>query len=263
MSIAWGRMLTPAPSLPPSLFQVNHPTVAQLTAIAANCFTDQDLLRMERVLLDTLDFNISNVTGFSFLHLFAQGLPGLTPAVAALAVYLLVRRRDAHAALMHAPMHAPMRPSCIRPCDPHACAHAAPMHAPIPPCAHQACMACAPMLTAPCAPLPNFKLEQELVLLDYSLLEFAPSQLAAAALAVAMCTHGQAAPLPRLLKLAGGAPADIARCARCLLQLHHNATWPQNQSVHDLVAPLALKYSQQPWCCAALVAPLPALELAW
>ena len=74
---------------------MNHPTVEQLTAIAANCFAAQDLLRMERVLLDALDFGVAGATAFSFLHLYAQGLPGVQPGVAALAVYLLVSRRAA------------------------------------------------------------------------------------------------------------------------------------------------------------------------
>ncbi|GBF92604.1 G2 mitotic-specific cyclin-A [Raphidocelis subcapitata] len=173
--------------------EVNHPTVEQLVAIAANCFSAQDLLRMERVLLDALDFSVANHTAFSFLHLYAQGLAGLAPPVAALAVYLL-----------------------------------------------------------------------ELVLLDYSLLEYPPSQLAAAALLLAMHTHGCAAELaPRLLRLAGYAPGEVARCVGCLLALHRNATWPANDSLRDLLAPLAGKYSQQSWCCAALCPPLPALDAAW
>jgi hypothetical protein len=172
--------------------EVNHPTVEQLTAIAANCFTGQDLLRMERVLLDSLDFNITNQTAFSFLHLYAQGLAGLAPPAAAMAVYLL-----------------------------------------------------------------------ELVLLDYSLLEFLPSQLAAGALMLSLHTHGQPQLVGRLLHAAGYAPPDMARCVSCLLQLHRNATWPQNQSVRDLLAPIVHKYSAQPWCCAALCPPLDAIEPAW
>jgi hypothetical protein len=68
--------LTP-PLRPPTFHnkQVSHPTVEQLTAIAANCFTPQDLLRMERVLLDALDFTVCTQTAFTFLHLFAQVRP--------------------------------------------------------------------------------------------------------------------------------------------------------------------------------------------
>jgi len=82
----------PNPTRPPA-HQVNHPDVGQLTAIAANCFTAQDLLRMERVLLESIDFKITNQTGYSFLHLYAQGLSGIEPLIAASAVYLLVGAR--------------------------------------------------------------------------------------------------------------------------------------------------------------------------
>ncbi|KAI8471448.1 MAG: cyclin-like protein [Monoraphidium minutum] len=70
--------------------EVTHPTVAQLTAIAANCFTPHDLLRMERLLLDGLGFGLGAATAFSALHLLAQGLARLPAPAAALAVYLLV-----------------------------------------------------------------------------------------------------------------------------------------------------------------------------
>ncbi|KIY97094.1 G2/mitotic-specific cyclin-A [Monoraphidium neglectum] len=135
--------------------EVSHPTVEQLTAIAANCFTPQDLLRMERVLLDALDFTVCTQTAFTFLHLFAQGLDCLPAHVAALAVYLL-----------------------------------------------------------------------DLTLLDYGLLSFPPSQLAAGALTLAMHTYGLGpAPVADTLRLAGYAPADMAAVSGCLLHLHQNAAW--------------------------------------
>lgn len=172
--------------------EVNHPDVGQLTAIAANCFTAQDLLRMERVLLESIDFKITNQTGYSFLHLYAQGLSGIEPLIAASAVYLL-----------------------------------------------------------------------ELALLDYSLLKFAPSHIAAAALILAMQTHGRAGQAPHVLQLSGYSLPEMAQPVSSLLQTHQSAAWPEHQGMRDLLAPIAAKYSQQSWCCVALCQPLPALDLDW
>ena len=101
------------------------------------------------------------------------------------------------------------------------------------------------------------------MLLDYSLLEFAPSQLAAAALLLAMHTRDQPALAARLLQVSGYAPQALERATTCVLQLHRNAAWPQSAPVRDLLAPVVGKYSQQAWCCAALAAPLLALDPAW
>lgn len=49
----------------------------------------EDLLRMEGVLLQSLDFRINAPTAYTFLSLLKQHI-GLSPRVAALAVYLLV-----------------------------------------------------------------------------------------------------------------------------------------------------------------------------
>jgi hypothetical protein len=242
---------------------VNHPSVEQLTAIAANCFTSQDLLRMERVLLDSLDFHITNQTGFSFLHLDAQGLSGLAPPAAALAVYLLVGpagacgprvRLQTWGRVSRQPVRGRAGPACLPPAAAHARLRGSLTARPWPlraPAAHP---------PAPGAALPR---SQELLLLDYSLLEFPPSQLAAGALMLAVHTHGQPHLVPRLLAVSGYAPRDMARCVGCLLQLHRTAAWPQNQSVRGLLAPIVHKYSSQPWCCAALCPPLDALDAAW
>lgn len=168
--------------------EAHHPSVEQYASIAANCFTAHDLLRMERVLLEALDFNLTNQTAYSFLHLYVQGMPGMPAPAAALAMYLL-----------------------------------------------------------------------DLVLLDYSLLQFAPSRLAAGVLLLALLTHGHApaAPLPaHLLRLSGYAAGELAACVACLLQLHRNAAWPGSEAVRELIVPVAAKYSQQDWCCAALQEPL-------
>lgn len=67
-----GLCLAPACACLPSCLQVHHPTVEQLVAVAAHSFTAADLLRVERILLDTLDFNITLPTPYSFLHLLTQ-----------------------------------------------------------------------------------------------------------------------------------------------------------------------------------------------
>lgn len=73
--------------------QVQHPSVAQLVAVAAHSFTANDLLRVERILLDALEFNITSPTAYNFLHLLTQ-------------VCLHPRH------LQSAP-HGPRRPPCI------------------------------------------------------------------------------------------------------------------------------------------------------
>ncbi len=49
----------------------------------------EDLLRMEGLLLQSLDFRINAPTAYTFLSLLKQHI-GVSPRVAALAVYLLV-----------------------------------------------------------------------------------------------------------------------------------------------------------------------------
>lgn len=56
----------------PDFLQVQHPSVAQLVAVAAHSFTANDLLRVERILLDALDFNVTSTTAYGFLHLLTQ-----------------------------------------------------------------------------------------------------------------------------------------------------------------------------------------------
>lgn len=60
----------------------------------------EDLLRMEGVVLQSLDFRINTPTAYTFLCLLKQHI-GLPPRVAALAVYLLV---SVH--LPHIPCHS-------------------------------------------------------------------------------------------------------------------------------------------------------------
>ncbi|KAF6251168.1 cyclin-like protein [Scenedesmus sp. NREL 46B-D3] len=62
--------------------EVVHPSVEELTDIAANCFQVHDLLRMERVLLDGLSWRIKTPTTYTFLHLFTQTTAVLRAAAA-------------------------------------------------------------------------------------------------------------------------------------------------------------------------------------
>jgi hypothetical protein len=69
--------------------EVGGPTVEELVDVAAGCFRREDLLRMERILLDALGWRVRAPTAYTFLHLIGQALPfGLQPAAAALACYL-------------------------------------------------------------------------------------------------------------------------------------------------------------------------------
>lgn len=71
------------------LSQVVQPTVEQLCAVTANHFTTQDLLRMERVVLDVVEFKTTSPSSYTFLHLLAQVCSdSVTPLVLSLAMYL-------------------------------------------------------------------------------------------------------------------------------------------------------------------------------
>lgn len=58
--------------------EVHHPTVEQMVQVAANSFTQGDLLRVERILLDALEFNVMGPTAYAFLHLLTQATISLT-----------------------------------------------------------------------------------------------------------------------------------------------------------------------------------------
>jgi hypothetical protein len=105
---------------------------------------------------------------------------------------------------------------------------------------------------------------QELCLLDYTLLEVPPTHQAAAALLLAMHTHGTAgAQAPRLLRLARVEPAALARAAGRLVRIHRDAARPPTEALGALLAPIVSKYSRPSWCHAALCAPLDAVDPAW
>lgn len=64
------------------------PSVNDFTNIADNCFTKADLLRMESVVLDTLEFRLNVPTPHDFLQLYMQGA-AVGPRTRALATYVL------------------------------------------------------------------------------------------------------------------------------------------------------------------------------
>ncbi|KAI8474472.1 MAG: cyclin-like protein [Monoraphidium minutum] len=84
--------------------EVSHPTVDEFTEIAADAFKREDLLRMERLLLDQLEWRVQLPTTYVFLHLFTQALAGrLAPAAIALSAYLAELSLLDYAMLEHPP----------------------------------------------------------------------------------------------------------------------------------------------------------------
>lgn len=65
--VAVGCMFIAAKAL-----EVHHPSVEQMVGVAAHSFSGADLLRVERILLDALDFCITSPTPYGFLHLLTQ-----------------------------------------------------------------------------------------------------------------------------------------------------------------------------------------------
>ena len=86
-----------------------------LTAKCA-CAQSRDLLRMEGLVLQSLEFRVNTPTCYTFLSLLIQHL-GMVPATAALSIYLLV----------HPPVHfyTVTLPACCQSAAPpqHACTH--------------------------------------------------------------------------------------------------------------------------------------------
>ncbi|KAI8475366.1 MAG: cyclin-like protein [Monoraphidium minutum] len=72
--------------------EVSHPSVDDFTEIAADAFKREDLLRMERLLLDALEWRVQQPTAYTFLHILTQAravLSGrLTRRGVALSAYL-------------------------------------------------------------------------------------------------------------------------------------------------------------------------------
>lgn len=65
------------------------PSVAEFTSIADNCFTKEDLLRMEGVVLDALGFRLNVPTAHEFLQLYLQGCGPVQKRTRALTAYAL------------------------------------------------------------------------------------------------------------------------------------------------------------------------------
>lgn len=74
---------TPRPTSPWPTSQVCHPSVSQMVAVAAHSFSSNDLLRVERILLDGLEFATSGPHAYTFLHLLTQATLATRSAAAA------------------------------------------------------------------------------------------------------------------------------------------------------------------------------------
>lgn len=69
--------------------EVGQPTVEQLCAVTAHHVKPADILRMERVVLEVLEFRLTAPSSYTFMHLLAQACyPWITPAVLSLAMYM-------------------------------------------------------------------------------------------------------------------------------------------------------------------------------
>lgn len=79
-----------------------HPSVGELASLAGNCFTSEDLLRMESILLAGLKFRLSFPTSHAFVHLISTLLK-LHPAVHAMASYLIELAMLEYAMLQYKP----------------------------------------------------------------------------------------------------------------------------------------------------------------
>jgi hypothetical protein len=227
--------------------EVAHPSVGRLTAISANCFRAEDLLRMERILLDALEFRVSSPTAFTFLHLYVQALAMMgavappPPAAAAMA--------------------ASSAEGAIAPGGQYDGAGAG---------GGGALLSTAATYTAAYL--------VELAMLDYAMLAYPPSVLAAAAIVVGGLTAQQAqqageqpclaaaaaSPSPQMLAarlalVSGFSPAALQSCASALLRLHRAAARPESAAAAELLLPVRGKFGSDAWCCAAHAPPLAAL----
>lgn len=229
--------------------EVSHPSVGRLTAISANCFRAEDLLRMERILLDALEFRVSGPTAFTFLHLYVQALammgavapPPPHSAVAAAAGGAGSSRNDGTSA-SHQHQH------------------------------HQQQQAM-PLLSTAATYTAAYLVE--LAMLDYAMLAYAPSVVAAAALVVGSLTASGGAGAgaseqqlqaqapqqlaARLALVSGFPPAALQSCASALLRLQRAAAWPDSAAAAELLLPVRGKFGSDAWCRAAHAAPLAAL----
>lgn len=129
----------------------------------------QDLLRMERILLDSLSWRVKTPTAYTFLHLFTQSTAAMRAAGGVQAVGTRLSGAD-NAAAAAGGANPPQQAS-----DP-----------------------LSGMVVAKAAYLT------ELALLDYHMLDFKPSQIAAAALLLAQSWSPQGAAVAELHVISGG-----------------------------------------------------------
>eukprot|EP00879_Flechtneria_rotunda_P011673 GHRR01012193.1.p1 GENE.GHRR01012193.1~~GHRR01012193.1.p1 ORF type:complete len:326 (+),score=95.11 GHRR01012193.1:278-1255(+) len=198
--------------------EVHHPTVEQMVAVAAHSFTAGDLLRVERVLLDTLEFNPTTHTPYGFLHLLTQATlaatsnPSRCNQPAASAAIALVTGQD--------------QPSVSG------------LYATEP--AMEVVVSLAMYLT-------------ELALLDPSCLACPGSRLATAALLLAHTTlSGHCGAWPMMLTAAGLTQADVSPALAALQRLHMVTTAPASPQLAELLMPFKAKFSQDCWCRVAV-----------
>jgi len=143
----------------------------------------QDLLRMERILLDSLSWRVKTPTAYTFLHLFTQSTAAMRAAGGVQAVGTSLPGAD-NAAATAGGANPPQQAS-----DP-----------------------LSGMVVAKAAYLT------ELALLDYHMLDFKPSQIAAAALLLAQSWSPQGAAGAELHVISGGLvwnhlrPSQELRC---------------------------------------------------
>jgi hypothetical protein len=247
--------------------EVAHPSVGRLTAISANCFRAEDLLRMERILLDALEFRVSSPTAFTFLHLYVQ----------ALAMMGAVAPPPLHSAAAGGGGHSSSSSGGAN--DGGSSASPSPSPAPPPPQPQQPLLSTAATYTAAYL--------VELAMLDYAMLAYPPSVVAAAALVVGALTAAgdpAAQPAPRshrcgpeppqhsqqahqapqllaarLALVSGFPPPALQSCAAALLRLQRAAAWPESAAAAELLAPVRAKFGGDAWCRAAHATPLAAL----
>jgi hypothetical protein len=200
--------------------QVHAPSVEQLVAVAAHSFSAADLLRVERVLLDALDFKLHRPTPYGCLHLLTQ------------------------ATLAAMSMAADSTQQQQQPAHPAAAAAAA---------AAASCGPCPPMERV--VSLAMYL--TELALLDADCCAFPGSSLAPAALLLAHATlAGHCGAWQLVLSAAGSSAQQVQPAVAALARLHGAAAAAAGH-LAELLLPLKAKFGQDCWCrVAAEVVPL-------
>ncbi|WIA44295.1 hypothetical protein OEZ86_007098 [Tetradesmus obliquus] len=200
--------------------EVRPPSVEQLVAVAAHSFSAPDLLRVERLLLDALEFRLAPPTPYGCLHLLTQA------TLAAMAIASTDQQQQ----------------PCAHPAAAAAAAAAA------------SCGPCPPMERV--VSLAMFL--TELALLDADCAALPGSTLATAALLLAHTTlAGHCGAWPLLLAAAGMSAQQAQPAVAALARLHAAAAAPGSGQLAELLLPLKAKFGQDCWCrVAAEVAPL-------